>query len=345
MVPLLVDLARLPAIMHMGDCDLHQQGDVSSGARAEDLDTEQTDDVQVDETVDQDARDGTGTDSIEREECDAKAGSSQRLALLSSALEAGCINETEFGHLSDMPQLPLPPACMSDTVKNAQRQALGGRLAQARCLIALALANTAQYEGSRALLVEYDALEPVVGWLHASATMTTRAGGNVLGTLSTVELQRHACATVANLCALPKDTASAKVTGIFTSGPSDSSCRSPTSGAGNNSASMKSSTPVAGYRSSSGNNRSNTGSGTPLRAHSSQLLDEYTQGLIDAQLMAAGVLKPLLLLATSYDYETRLHVSAALASLCCHKSNRLRIVNAGGLEAVVSLASHSQEWL
>ena len=38
--------------------------------------------------------------------------------------------------------------------------ALGGRLSQARCLVALALANTAMFEGSRALLVEHDALEP-----------------------------------------------------------------------------------------------------------------------------------------------------------------------------------------
>ena len=67
----------------------------------------------------------------------------------------------------------------------------------------------------------------------------------------------------------------------------------------------------------------------------------YFRGYMEAKIVSSGMLTALVQLATSTDSATRRHVASALSSLAENRQIRRQIVEAGGLQALASLASLS----
>ena len=67
----------------------------------------------------------------------------------------------------------------------------------------------------------------------------------------------------------------------------------------------------------------------------------YFRGYMEAKIVSSGMLTALVQLATSSDSATRRHVASALSLLAENQQIRRQIVDAGGLEALASLASLS----
>ena len=67
----------------------------------------------------------------------------------------------------------------------------------------------------------------------------------------------------------------------------------------------------------------------------------YFRGFVEAKIGSSGILQDLIRLATSVDSRTRRYIASALSSLSENRQLRRQIVEAGGLQALASLASLS----